>query len=83
MDPPRARPLVSGHDEQPRGQRLQRGVVERGRTQQGQRSDTLGMVGGETLPIGAGAAGKMGSGDPQMVEQLDKSLFDRRFFRCG
>ena len=41
------------------------------------------MAGGETLPIGAGAAGKMGSGDPQMVEKLDKSLLDRRFFRCG
>jgi hypothetical protein len=41
------------------------------------------MAGGETLPIGAGAAGKMGSGDPQMVEKLIKSLLDRCFFRSG
>jgi hypothetical protein len=41
------------------------------------------MAGGETLPIGAGTAGEMGSGGPQMVEQLVKSLLDRRFFRCG
>jgi hypothetical protein len=41
------------------------------------------LVGGETLPVGAGAAGKMGAGDPQMVEQLVKPLLDRRFFRCG
>ena len=41
------------------------------------------MAGGETLPIGAGTAGKMGAGDPQMVEKLGKSLLDRRFFRCN
>ena len=41
------------------------------------------MAGGETLPIGAGAAGKMGAGGPQMVEKLGKSLLDRRFFRCN
>jgi len=41
------------------------------------------MAGGEILPIGASAAGKMGSGDPQMIEKLGKSLLDRRFFRCS
>ena len=40
------------------------------------------MAGRETLPIGAGAAGKMGSGNLQMIEKLGKSLLDRRFFRC-
>jgi len=41
------------------------------------------MAGGQTLPIGAGTAGKMGSGDSQMVEKLGKSLLDRRFFCCS
>ena len=41
------------------------------------------MAGSQTLPIGTSTAGKMGLGDPQMVEKLVKSLLDRRFFRCG
>jgi hypothetical protein len=58
-------------------------MVECGRTQQGQRGDTLRIAGGETLPIGACTAGEMGSGDPQMAEELVKPSLDRRFFRCG
>ena len=39
-----------------------------------------GYLGGETLPIGAGAAGEMGAVNSEMVEQRRQAGLDRGFF---
>jgi hypothetical protein len=69
--------VVTGHDEEPPGERRQGRGVEYRRAEQRQRCDAVGIAGREALQIAGAAPAEMRRPDPELIEKLGEAALDR------